>query len=268
MERVILNMPGPSAVGRDFIIESVIGNVVPLKQDLGISTLDVSVLPKVTTRESRTVELTKKPISEEQFDILLKEGGITAPYVLESNGKRYGYEVTAFDIPGDILIADASVYQTPALKDKLGDSLYSIAVVSSREYRERNIRERIASGKSSESEEEVAARLNLGDAHVALLMLMAGKSYQGLIDDEFAANVDAFMKKDDSKAELIRNFCNSQNVVDLLANLRNSPRILIEDVLVRDQRYHVPKGEPVVGSLLWNEVVQDLRRAVDRSNHK
>lgn len=259
-------MPGPSAVGRDFIIESLLENIGPLNEELGFDELKISVLPKVTTRESRTVELTKKPISEVEFDALLKSEKIIAPYILESNGKRYGYEITAFDTPGDILIADASVYQTPELKNRLGDNLYSLAVVSSREYREKNIRERIASGKSNESEEEVVARLNLGDAHVALLMLMAGKSCEGLINKDFYLDIDTFMKGDNSKSELIRNFCNSQNVVDLLIQLRQNPLVLIEDVLIRDAKYHVPKGESVVGSLLWKDVVTDLKKAISKQN--
>lgn len=257
-------MPGPSAVGRDFIIESLLENTGTLKEELGLDKLTISVLPKVTTRESRTIELTKKPISETEFDVLLKNNQITAPYILESNGKRYGYEITAFDTPGDILIADASVYQTPELKNKLGDSLYSLAVVSSREYREKNIKERITSGKSNESEEEVIARLNLGDAHVALLMLMAGKLYEGLIKENLYSSIDAFMKGDDSKSETIRNFCNSSNVVDLLAQLRQNPKILIEDVLIRNDKYHVPKGQSVIGSLLWKDVVADLKKAINK----
>ena len=264
--KIFLNMPGPSAVGRDFIIESLLDNIGPLRDELNLSELNISVLPKVTTRESRSAELTKRPISETEFDTLLKSNQITAPYILESNGKRYGYEITAFDTPGDILIADASVYQTPELKNKLGNNLYSLAVVSSREYREKNITERIASGKSNESQEEVVARLNLGDAHVALLMLMAGKSFKGLVDEQFYSDIIEFNNGDNSKSEAIKGFCNSQNVIDLLTELRQNPKILIEDVLVRDENYHVPKGEPVVGSLLWRDVVAYLKKAIAQQN--
>lgn len=257
-EKFYLNMPGPSGVGRDFILESLLKNPP--------GGLDIKVLPKVTTRESRTTELTKRPISEQEFDSLLSDGKIIASYVLESNGKRYGYEINTFDIPGDIIVADASVYQTPELKKKFGDNLYSIAVVAPREYREKNIRSRISKGESQESEEEVIARLNLGDAHVVLLTLMAGQPYKNLVDKEFAANIDVFMKHDDSKIELIEKFCDSKNVVNLLTELRDKEnQKLIEDIFVCSEKYRIPRGENVVGSLLWNDIMLALNKAINKS---
>lgn len=253
----IINFPGPSAVGRDFMLEKLLERQVDLEKEIG-KRLNLKVAIKTTDRAARSVELTKKSISEEEFSNLSKEGKIFAPYILESNGKHYGYEPEAFEGgEGDVFLSDASVYQTLDLKDKLGDSLYSVAVVASREYREQNIRDRIEAGKSSESEEEIIARLNLGDAHVALLALMASESFSGLVDESFEKAVNDFISSkgtDIESEKFIKDFSNSDNVVILLRKLIDNKTKAIEEFFVRGDEDRLPKGEPFEGSNLQKKL--------------
>ena len=62
----IMNFPGPSAVGRDFMLEKLIEKQSDLEKDLGES-FNLKVAIKTTDRPARNIELTKKSISQEQF---------------------------------------------------------------------------------------------------------------------------------------------------------------------------------------------------------
>ena len=253
----IMNFPGPSAVGRDFMLEKLLENKKSLEA-VQKRSINLKIATKTTDRVARSVELTKKSIPEEHFTKLEQEGKIFAPYVLESNGKRYGYEPDAFHGgEDDILLADASVYQTLALKEKLGDALYSVAVVGSREYREKNIRDRIKSGKSSESEAEIQTRLNLGDAHVALLALMAKEPFHGLVDNDFHKAVDRFMSskgKDHTARSFIKEFCGSDNVLQILENIIEKAIKAVDEFFVRGVEDHLPKGMEFDGSNLQRKL--------------
>ncbi len=261
----IMNFPGPSAVGRDFMLEKLIEKQSDLEKDLGES-FNLKVAIKTTDRPARNIELTKKSISQEQFYEMKEKGEIFASYILESNGKNYGYEVSAFDGGGkDVLLADASVYQTLDLKEKLGESLYSVAVVASRDYREKNIRQRIESGNSSESEEEIKARLNLGDAHVVLLALMAQEPYSNLVDSSFESAVNRFIssKGEDIEAEkFIKNFSNSENVVSMLRRLINTESKVVEEFFVRGDFDRLPDGQPFSGSHLQETLHKIFKKAL------
>ena len=249
----VMNFPGPSAVGRDFMLEKLLEKQESLESELN-RLINLKVAIKTTDRPARSIELTKKSISEEEFTKLVEEGEIFAPYVLESNGKRYGYEPDSFaGEENDILLADASVYRTLDLKEELGHNLYSVAVVGSRDYRENNIRDRIKAGKSNESEEEINARLNLGDAHVALLALMAKKPFDGLVDESFKKAVDSFLStkgQDKESREFILNFSGSENVISLLEKISNIDVKAIDEFFVRGEADHLPKGEDFEGSNL------------------
>lgn len=263
----IINFPGPSAVGRDFMLEKLLERQEDLEKEIG-RIINLKVAIKTTDRAARSVELTKKSITEEEFSKLVEDGKIFAPYVLESNGKRYGYEPEAFDgEDGDVFLSDASVYQTLDLKNKLGDSLYSVAVVAHREYREQNIRDRIEAGKSSESEEEIVARLNLGDAHVTLLALMAKESFSGLVDKHFEKAVNDFIssKGEDVHSEtFIKNFSNSDNVVVLLRKLIDNKTKAIEEFFVRGEEDRLPKGEDFEGSNLQKKLHSIFTNALNK----
>ncbi len=261
----IINFPGPSAVGRDFMLEKLLEKQEDLEKEIG-KLLNLKVAIKTTDRSARNIELTKKSITEEDFTNLVNDGKIFAPYVLESNGKRYGYEPEAFEgEEGDILLSDASVYQTIDLKEKLGDSLYSVAVVAPRDYREKNIRDRIESGNSSESEEEIKARLNLGDAHVALLALMAKESFAGLIKDDFEKAINRFVSskgEDRESRDFIKNFSNSDNAVSLLEKIIKNDTKTIEEFFVRGDADRLPKGQDFEGSNLQKKLHQIFKNAL------
>jgi guanylate kinase len=253
----IINFPGPSAVGRDFMLEKLLENKERLEQELQ-RVINLKVATKTTDRTARSVELTKKSISEEEFTELMNQDKIFAAYVLESNGKRYGYEPDAFTgEDDDILLSDASVYQTLDLKEKLGDALYSVAVVGSRDYREANIRDRIKAGKSSESEDEIQTRLNLGDAHVVLLVLMAKESFADLVDKKFHEAVELFIssrgQNEESRA-FIKEFSRSDNVLQLLERIIHSDMQAVDEVFIRGTEDHLPFGEDFDGSNLQKKL--------------
>ena len=100
----VLLIPGPSAVGRDFLLQMLIDNSDIVGSRLGLGRpIKIKVVTKITDRPGRSSELTKLCISEEVFSDMFKKGDIIAPYILESNGKRYGYKKNSFNSTDDLL---------------------------------------------------------------------------------------------------------------------------------------------------------------------
>ena len=61
------------------------------REKLGMNRpLNIGILTKITDRVSRSTELTKKCVTDDEFTAELAAGNIIASYTLESNGKRYG----------------------------------------------------------------------------------------------------------------------------------------------------------------------------------
>lgn len=268
----ILLIPGPSAAGRDYLIEKLIENADIVGATLGLGrAIKIGIAKKTTDRPSRNVDLLKNCITEEEFTQGLKDGRIIADYTLESNGKRYGYEVDAFDLEGvDLVVSDASVYQIPNLKKILGDRLHVRAMIASRDYRHENFKAR-----GSEQEDEIKNRLNLGDAHVAIAMMMFGRDdYEAFISESLANNIRALVggiqegknKELGGLEKLIEEEVRSSNVPSILKLLANDHGPWVDELIILGDQHrvspddYVPRteffllGADVVGRTLGIEV--------------
>lgn len=269
----ILLMPGPSAAGRDFLLEQLLRNPDVVTERIGnTKPVKIAIVVKTTDRPARTTELTKKSISEEEFTAELERGEIIADYVLESNGKRYGYRIDAFnpqEADVDVMVADASVYQVPEIKGKLGDRVHTAAMIASRDYREKNLRKR-----GSENEEEIVTRLNLGDAHVALLMMMSGDpnvTYHGFIHPELAGFLDELREKvkageDTSEVEQkIEAFSRSRNVVDIALELVREPKQYIDHMAILGEEHRADDPNVDITTTKFFDLgVEMIRRALGK----
>jgi ribose 1,5-bisphosphokinase PhnN len=98
----------------------------------GRENIKIGVMRKITDRPSRTTEVTKKCVTENEFSQCLANGEIIASYTLESNGKRYGYHKEDINPEGDydIVVADISVYQIPEMKAAIKDKLYVAGIIA------------------------------------------------------------------------------------------------------------------------------------------
>lgn len=182
----IILLPGPAGAGRDFLLSLLRANKHVISERSG-QNVEIGVAQKITDRTSRGEnDALKKCVTTAEFEEGVNNGSIIAPYVLESNGKNYGYEIDAFDKEGfDVLFADASVYQLPALRKQLQDRASIVAMINSRTDRESNMLKR-----GTEQRDEITRRLNLGDAHVALLCRMAGMPYKDLIHPDLHVHLE------------------------------------------------------------------------------
>ena len=272
--KMILLLPGASATGRDFLLEKLLGNLDILGSRIGLGRpLCMEVARKTTTRPSRQVELLKKCVTHEEFLCGLDSGEIIAPYILESNGHRYGYERDVFkNNSADILVADASVYQVPHLKKEFGEDIYAAAMIATRDYREKNLKAR-----GSENPEEMEQRLNLGDAHVAIAILMTGRKdidYREYIHPDLANWVSSLIEneRDASKRELvadienaIEKFTRSQNIVSAIRNLVKSQPCM-DDLIILTDDHRIDPELPIVKTKFFDLGVSLVADALKRKN--
>lgn len=238
---MILFMPGASATGRDFLLEQLLANPDVVGQRLGLGgPIKIGVVKKTTTRPPRATvaEMLKICVDDDTFQQGLNEGQIIAPYVLESNGYKYGYHRSSFETAedADVLVSDASVYQVPALKQELGSRVYTAAMIATRQYREENLMSR-----GSENPQEMTDRLNLGDAHVVLAILMNGDSsvsYYDFVPADFAGSVSnliSAVRENASTAQFdqeIEKYSRSKEVVSMIKILAGKSATKHMDELV------------------------------------
>lgn len=265
----VLLIPGPSAVGRDFLLESLVNYSDTISRLIGFShPIKIQIVKKTTDRPSRTVDLTKQCVTEEEFTRGLEGGDIIASYVLESNGKRYGYRKDAFNInsDADLLVADASIYQVPELKRTLGSRAFVSAMIAPRYYREKNLQVR-----GSENPDEITKRLNLGDAHVAMAILMAQMGKQNrtvAFDDhihyELACHFkDLALGRNVNKAvEFITAFTGSTNATRILLDVMQNPMQYVDELFIVSDRYRADGTKHISLTLFFEAGVWILRRVL------
>ncbi|MDD4289998.1 MAG: hypothetical protein PHH83_01840 [Patescibacteria group bacterium] len=260
-------MPEASATGRDYLLEQLLKNQDFINGFFGRD-LRLKIATKITDRESRTVELTKRCISQEEFDELLNIGKIIASYILESNGKRYGYQPDAFESEEnvDLLVADAGLYQLEELKNLLKERVYVATMIASREYRRKNLE---ASG--SESPEEVNKRLNLGDAHVALAILMnGGRDYSEFVEEYFANLISSLISglnigiNTENIEKAIEDFTGSPNIAGLIKNLvQGEEKKLVDELLILDEKHRISSDMNVVETEFFKLGLEILKNALN-----
>jgi ribose 1,5-bisphosphokinase PhnN len=269
-EMKYLLMPAASATGRDFLLERLLDNPEVVAKMIGRESVKVGVMVKTTDRESRTTELTKRCVSCDQFTEGLVSGDIVASYTLESNGKRYGYHQNDFTPSDefDVIVADASVYQIPDLKKHLGDKMYVAGMIATRQYREDNLRAR-----GSENEDQIQKRLNLGDAHTAMLLIMDGKidKIDDFVHNDLAKAIKDLFKFvaegiDSSSAESsIRDFSGSDNVVNILKELATEKtEKFIDELVVLGQEHRITPEMPVTETLFFKTGVDMIKNSLEK----
>ena len=240
----IILLPGPAGAGRDFLINLIISNADVLHQKYG-EPIKMGIAQKITDRPSRGEnDALKKCVTTEEFMRGVEAGLIIAPYVLESNGKNYGYEVDAFDKDGfDVLFADASVYQIPALRKQFGPRANIVAMINSRTDRESNMVRR-----GTEKPEEIVNRLNLGDGHVALLCKMAKVPYQELIHPDLHAHLE------NGEHEKVTSFTRSESVHKIYRDIDGDG--IIDQVWYITDEYRVNDGDDPVKTRFFEKGVE------------
>jgi ribose 1,5-bisphosphokinase PhnN len=269
-----LLMPAASATGRDFLLEQLLKHPEVVAQMMGRESVSIGVMMKTTDRTSREKELTKRCVTSDEFSQGLANGEIVASYVLESNGKRYGYHKGDFVPQGgfDVLVADASVYQIPELKSHLGDVMHISGMVATRLYREENLRAR-----GSENESQIQARLNLGDAHTAILLIMDGKieEVDKYVHPDLAKAVQAMFDNTDDKnatfAELlVKYFTGSENVVSILKDLAVKKKAelnkLVDELVALGQDHRITPEMDVTQTLFFKTGVEMLQKALSKNS--
>lgn len=269
---MIYLLPGASATGRDFLLEQLLNHKEVVGNKLGLERpIDIHVIKKTTTRPSRpeTVEVLKICVSQDEFSRGLKNGAIIAPYTLESNGHHYGYHRSSFNPEtngSDVMISDASVYQIPHIKNEFGKKVYAAAMIATRKYREDNFLSR-----GSEKKEEIIDRLNLGDAHVVIAVLMHGKpgvSYADFVPAHFASMVDTLVSKakanqDTTQAEKdIEQYSKSKTVATMIKNLAKDPSRYVDELVVLTNDHRISSGAAITETEFFNLGVNMLKNVV------
>ena len=264
---MICLLPGASATGRDFLLEKLLANTVIIGEKLSLTRpFRIMIAKKTTTRAQRGVDLLKTCISRSEFETGVASGDIIAPYVLESNNELYGYHVAAFENDdADILVADASVYQIPELSLRFGSRVYSASMIATRQYREENLRTR-----GSEKEDEIQDRLNLGDAHVAIAIMMSNDrlvSYHDFIDPRLADQLDDLIAhatpgtKNAAVAEQIAHFTKSKNVAGIVENLARNDTPCIDELSVLSNAHRIAPDVDITSTAFFNLGVNILKNA-------
>ena len=265
---MILLLPGASATGRDFLLEQILGNPQVVGERLGLGRpVKIGVVKKTTTRPSRSIEFLKICVDDQTFKQGIDAGLILAPYVLESNGHWYGYHRSSFDSAeeSDVLVSDASVYQIPALKQEFGAQLFTSAMIATRQYRYENL---LARG--SENQEEMTDRLNLGDAHVVLAILMAnepGVDYHDFVPAEFANMVDGLIagtknQIDTQFEQTIEAYSKSRAVVDMIKQFAKAPAKYVDHLAILGDEHRLPAGIPVTETKFFGLGVDILQKVI------
>lgn len=207
----ILAFIGASGSGKDLALEILTSlpgrRSVSRKLELSYP-VSIRMVPKITDRPPRMTEVSKIPISPEEFTQLKESGQLIGEYTLQSNGSRYAYrkEDILQTCKEDFLVAEPSVLHILDLKEKFGDQIYCTFLTSSRGYRERLLRKR-----GTESGEEIIRRLDEGDGQTFVALLLAGKPIDFIsqfVSPEIASDFQALINADpqtwDNQAALPR----------------------------------------------------------------
>lgn len=239
----ILAFMGASGSGKDLAIDfltSVPGRQrVSKKLELS-EPVSIRVISKVTDRPPRDVEVTKSPISEEDFTNLKNSGQLMGEYQLNSNGHRYAYKIDDFSQLNneEFLVAEPSVLHILELKERFGDQIHCTFLTSTRGYRERLLNKRL-----SESPKEIEKRLDEGDSHTYIALLLAGKSPE-FIDQFVSPEISASFKKllssspqswesqgylNDLRAKI------GSEIVDILENVITHRGTVVEELITIDK---------------------------------
>ncbi len=283
----ILAFMGASGSGKDLAIEILTSlpgrRSVSKKLELS-DPVSIRVVPKVTDRTPRVTEVSKDPISAEEFTSLKERGKLIGEYTLRSNNNRYAYRLEDLTqtCREEFLVAEPSVLHILDLKEKFGDQIHCTFLTSSRGYRERLLRKR-----GTESPEEIRKRLDEGDGQTVVALLLAGKSTDFIgqfvspeISSDFQKLLDTDPKAWNSNGELrtLQDKIGSE-LVDILENviahrgkvvdeLINIDRFqtFIDDIVILDDKFLTEN--PYEAGLFSESIVDTATRMLLNSENR
>jgi isopentenyl-diphosphate delta-isomerase len=277
----ILGFAGPSGSGKDVALQILQSDANRLQLGFYLNfdpgeSINVRVVPKITTRPARVKEVSKIPVTPEEFDKYLAQNELVGVYTLFSNGQRYAYRKADFERQGneDLLLAEPSILHFRELKRVYGDRIHLTFLAARRDYREKLLHLR-----QSEQESEIIKRLNEGDGQTLLALVMMKKEdnyiaefisqeifslYQGLNQ----AGAEGFQQAQeqlnlligqDLTHMLIESLSNIGNPIDTLLDIdQEMVGIPIDQMLALDDSYF--SDHPFTEGRLFNAVIQEAVR--------
>lgn len=283
----ILAFMGASGSGKDLAIE--ILTSLPgrrsVAQKLEMSEpVSIRVVPKLTDRPPRKSEVSKIPISAEEFTQFKESGQLIGEYELRSNGCRYAYRIDDLvqTCHEQFLVAEPSILHILELKKKFGDQIHCTFLTSSRDYREQLLRKR-----GSESDEEIKKRLDEGDGQTFVALLLAGKPIDFIeqfvapdISENFQTliNTDPQTWETDGKLSILREkvgpelvdilegaIANKGKVVDELINIDRF-KTFIDDIVILDDKFVT--DNPYQAGLFSESIIDTATRMLLNSENK
>lgn len=283
----ILAFMGASGSGKDLAIE--ILTSLPgrrsVAQKLELSEpVSIRVVPKLTDRPPRKSEVSKIPISPEEFTQFKERGQLIGEYELRSNGCRYAYRIDDLvqTCKEQFLVAEPSILHILELKHKFGDQIHCTFLTSSREYREQLLRRR-----GSESEEEIKKRLDEGDGQTFVALLLAGKPVdfiEQFVAPDISQNFQTLINSDpqtwetEGKLTALREkvgaelvdilegaIANKGKVVDELINIDRF-KTFIDDIVILDDKFVTEN--PYQAGLFSESIIDTATRMLLNSENK
>lgn len=283
----ILAFMGASGSGKDLAIE--ILTSLPgrrsVAQKLEMSDpVSIRVVPKLTDRPPRKSEVSKIPISAEEFTHFKESGQLIGEYELRSNGCRYAYRIDDLVQSCDeqFLVAEPSILHILELKQKFGDQIHCTFLTSSRDYRERLLQKR-----GSESSDEIKKRLDEGDGQTFVALLLAGKPVdfiEQFVSPEISRDFQTLINSDpqtwetEGKLAVLREkvgpelvdileaaIANKGKVVDELINIDRF-KTFIDDIVILDDKFVT--DNPYQAGLFSESIIDTATRMLLNSENK
>lgn len=283
----ILAFMGASGSGKDLAIEiltSLPGRRSVSKKLELFEPVTMRVIPKITDRPPRVSEVSKYPVTPEEFTELQNNGLLIGEYTLQSNGCRYAYRLQ--DITQtcreQFLVAEPSVLHILELKEKFGDQIHCTFLTSSRGYRERLLQKR-----GTESPEEIRKRLDEGDGQTVVALLLAGKSAEfisNFVSPDIAAAFQQLINsppenwKNQDELNRLRNtigpelvnilesvIAHKGNVVDELINIDRF-HTFIDDIVILDDKFVTEN--PYEAGLFSESIIDTATRMLLNSENR
>lgn len=241
----ILAFMGASGSGKDLAIE--ILTSLPGRQSVSqklelTEPISIRVVPKLTDRPPRITEVSKMPVTIDEFTNHHQQGNLIGEYQLKSNGHRYAYRLEDFTqtCKDQFLIAEPSVLHILELKEKFGDHLHCTFLTSTRGYRERLLIKR-----GTESPEEIKKRLDEGDGQTFVALLLAGKPPEFIgkfVSEEIAKDFQQLLAAEPETWNSLNSFSSLRDkigteLVDILEQVVTHKGQVVDE-LINIERFH------------------------------
>lgn len=189
LDPVVFGVMGGPGTGKSYAMDLVDKHSSDIAESLELGRpMIVRIAKKSTSRENRGADDVWKEsgVSKEEFEST--EGAVAEGqnfigiYKLANNNAYYGYRPSVFSQSADILVAEPSIHHLTTIKSQLGDKLFMICLIASRQYRSDRMNSR-----GTEDPVQIKKRLDEGDIQIFLLDKLNGglaTEIKELIDSE------------------------------------------------------------------------------------